>query len=207
MKRRQFLSSIGLTGLALIAPNAWAKIALEAGVHYKLLAKPVAIAPAKKKVVEVFGYSCPHCYHLEPSLHEWLKQKPQEVSFERMPVVFNNPNWIFMARAFFTAQELGILEASHNAFFDALHRDKKPLFTLEALADFYSQFGVDKKQFTDTYQGFSVDQQIRKAAKLTQEYQVEGVPAVIVNGKFLTDVPMAGSREDLWQTVDQLLQR
>ncbi|QKI88087.1 thiol:disulfide interchange protein DsbA/DsbL [Thiomicrorhabdus xiamenensis] len=206
MNRRLFLQSIGLSGLALLAPNSWAQTELMTGVHYKVLKKPQPIAPAKKKVVEVFGYGCPHCYHLEDSLNEWLKNKPEDVEFERMPVVFNNPNWIFMARVFYTAQELGILEQSHEAFFHAIHRDRKPLFSVDALADFYTQFGVEKQKFIDTYTGFSVDQKIRQAGKLTRDYEVEGVPALIVNGKYLTDVPMAGSRKELWQVVDQLVE-
>ncbi|BBP44665.1 thiol:disulfide interchange protein DsbA [Thiosulfatimonas sediminis] len=204
MNRRHFLQSIGLTGLALLAPNSWAKVELMTGVHYKILKSPVSIAPAKKQVVEVFGYSCPHCYHLEESLNQWLKTKPEEIEFKRMPVVFNNPNWIFMAQVFFTAQELGVLEQSHKPFFDALHRDKKPLFNVDALADFYNQFGVDKKTYKDMFSSFTVQQHVRQAGKLTRQYEVEGVPALIVNGKYLTDVPMAGSREALWDVVNQL---
>lgn len=207
MNRRHFLQSIGLTGLALLAPNSWAASELMDGVHFKVLKAPLSIAPAKKQVVEVFGYSCPHCYHLEDSLNQWLKSKPEEVEFHRMPVVFNNPNWIFMARVFFTAQELGVLEKSHNEFFHAIHRDKKPLFSVDALADFYVQFGVDKKTYKDMFTSFTIDQHVRKAGKLTRQYEVEGVPALIVNGKYLTDVPMAGSRRELWDVVNQLTEK
>ncbi|MBO1927388.1 thiol:disulfide interchange protein DsbA/DsbL [Thiomicrorhabdus sp. 6S2-11] len=207
MNRRHFLQSIGLTGLALLTPASWAKVELMTGVHYKVLKNPIPIAPAKKQVVEVFGYSCPHCYHLEDSLNQWLKSKPADVEFKRMPVVFNNPNWIFMARVFFTAQELGILDKSHEAFFHAIHRDKKPLFSVDALADFYAQFGVEKQTYKDMFASFTVDQHVRAAGKLTRQYEVEGVPALIVNGKYLTDVPMAGSRRALWDVVNQLTEK
>ncbi|MDX1351420.1 MAG: thiol:disulfide interchange protein DsbA/DsbL, partial [Thiomicrorhabdus sp.] len=99
MQRRAFLA--GLTALlttSTFLANASEDFGLVQGVEYKLVPQPQPIAPYSKQVIEVFGYSCPHCYHLEPSLHEWLKNKPKDVHFERMPVVFNHPNWIFMGR-------------------------------------------------------------------------------------------------------------
>ena len=201
-----------ITGLAALlfttqgcaADKAENGFALMAGVEYKRIPQMHSIAPHKKHVVEVFGYTCPHCYNLEPSLHKWLETKPDDVYFERMPVVFNHPNWIFMARVFYTAKELGVLDKSHNAFFDALHRDKKELFTPEAIAKFFTQFGVAEEDFLKTFKGFKVTSEIKRAAKITQAYGVEGVPAVIVNGKYLTDVPMAGSRDKMWSVVDEL---
>lgn len=205
MQRRVFL--IGL--ISLLAFNSFSAFAqnefgLVQGVEYKLVPQPQKTAPHPKKVVEIFGYTCPHCYHLEPSIHEWLKTKPDNVHFERMPAVFNSPNWVFMARLFYTAKEMNILEKSHNAFFHALHRDKKPLSSIESFAKFYSQFGVSEKDFIATFKSFKVDQAVRRAAKLTQSFGVEGVPAIVVNGKYITDVPMAGSRDKMWKVVDTL---
>ena len=133
-----------------------------------------------------------------------LPDLPDDIHFERMPVVFNNPNWIFMARVFYTAQELGVLEQAHVEFFHALHRDKKELFSVEAIAKFFTQFGVTEADFTNTFKGFKVDQQVRRAAKLTRAYGVEGVPAVIVNGKYQTDVSMAGGKKQLWKVATEL---
>lgn len=212
MQRRDFLTglaSASLLGAGFSSTRALADsgFGLVAGVEYKRIPQKQSTAPHKKTVVEVFGYSCPHCYRLEPSIHEWLKTKPDDVHFERMPVVFNDPNWIYMARVFYTAKSLGVLDQAHNAFFTALHRDKKRLFTVAKLAEFFTQFNIDKADFTATFKSFAVDQEVRKAAKLTQAYGVEGVPAIIVNGQYLTDVGMAGNRDKMWQVVNQLSQK
>lgn len=210
MKRRGFL--VGLATL-LFAVQGYAAeksengFGLMEGVEYKRIPQMQSIAPHKKHVVEVFGYTCPHCYNLEPSLHEWLKTKPKDVHFEQMPVVFNHPNWIFMARVFYTAKELDVLDKAHTEFFHALHRDKKELFTPEKIAQFFTQFGVTEDDFIKTFKGFKVTNEIKRAAKITQAYGVEGVPAVIVNGKYLTDVPMAGSRDKMWKVVDALTEK
>lgn len=205
--RRIFL--IGLSSLLFAAQgcsadNTESEMGLMEGVEYKRTPQPQAIAPHKKKVVEVFGYTCPHCYHLEPSLKKWKSSKAADVHFEAMPAVFNNPNWKIMARVFYTSKELGILEKSHTPFFHALHRDNVPFTSVADIAKFFTRFGVTEQQFMNTFQGFKVDQEVRRAEKLTKAYGVEGVPAVVVNGKYITDVPMTGSRENLWEAVNEL---
>jgi len=207
MLRRKLLSSFaalimsaGLSGTALAND-------LMAGVEYKKIPKEQSIAPAKMKVVEVFGYTCPHCYNLEPSLHQWLKNKPKNVVFERMPVIFDNPNWVFLGKVFYTLEELGLFKKNadaHEGYFHAIHRDNKQLHSVEALAKFFTKYGADEKKFIATFNSFKVDQLTRKAHQLTRDYGIEGVPTIIVNGKYKTDVPMTGGPEELWEVVDKL---
>lgn len=177
------------------------------GVEYKKVPNPQSIAPHKKSVVEVFYYGCSHCYNLEPSLHKWLETKPKDVHFERMPAVLNNPNWVFMARVYYTAKLLGIEKQFHNRYFDAIQRDRKPIFNVDALAKFVEPMGVKADDYKKMFNSFQVNSAIAKAKQKTQDYGIDGVPAVIVNGKYLTDVPMASSREGLWKVVNTLVNK
>lgn len=206
MLRRRLFQLAGLGLLTSLSSLSLANT-LSLGKDYKKVPNPQSIEPHKKQVVEVFYYGCSHCYNLEPSLHEWLTTKPRDVHFERVPAVLNNPNWVFMAKVFLTAQELGIIEQSHLPFFHALHRDKLPLFNLEDIAQFHSQFGTTKQAFIDMFESFKVDQAMRRAQRLTQSYGIEGVPSMIVNGQYLTDLTMTGGHEPLWLTVNQLLKQ
>jgi len=177
------------------------------GVEYRLIPTPQSIAPHQKQVVEIFFYGCPHCYDLEPSLHQWLKTKPEEVHFERMPAVLDNPNWVFMARVFYTAKFLGIEKAFHARYFDALHRDKRRIYSLDELAKFVQPLGIKADDYKNMFKSFQVYSAVSKAKQATQNFGIDGVPAVVINGKYLTDVPMATSREDLWRLVDILVER
>lgn len=209
MQRRQFLTSIlGISALGLSTKAFSAKPSrfLE-GINYQKLAKPVSIEPYRKKVVEVFFYGCPHCYHLEPSLNHWLSTKPADVDFERMPAVLDNPNWVFMARVFYTAKELGILAKFHEAYFNAIQRDGKRIFDVDTLANYCEQFGVKHADYVAMFKSFKVSQQVQKARILTKEYGVDGVPAIIVNGRYRTDEPMAEGKPQLWQLVDELVKK
>lgn len=204
MLRRKFLQ-LGTAGLGLtLAGQTWATN-IQPGRDYRNVRQVQSIAPHKKQVLEFFYYGCSHCYNLEPSLHEWLKTKPSDVNFQRIPAVLDNPNWQFMAKVYLTAEDLGIVDQSHMPFFHALHRDRLPLFNLQAIAQFHSQFGVSEQTFAQTFESFKIDQAMRRAQQLTQTYHVQGVPNMIINGRYVTDLTMTGSPQALWKTVDQLL--
>ena len=205
--RRTFLTLAlaSLTALFATVSSAADDFGIVEGVHYKAVPKPHPTS--QKTVTEIFYYGCPHCYHLEPSIQKWLKTKPKEVTFNRIPAVLNNPNWIFMARVFYTAKELGILDQFHEAYFTAIHQKHEKIFTLPALAKFVEPMGVKKDDYIAMFKSFKVDQDVQKARRLTDDYGVDGVPAVVVNGKYRTDVPMATSKDKMWQVVDYLLNK
>lgn len=177
--------------------------ALTAGKDFDPVAKQINAKDAD--VIELFYYGCIHCYNLEPSLHNWLKTKPSSVKFKQVPAVLDNPNWIFMAKVYLTAEELGIVEKSHIAFFHALHRDKMRLFDLGSIAKFHSQFGASEQEFINTFESFKIDQKMRQAMKITQDAGISGVPSLIVKGKFVTDLTKSGSEANLWRNVNGLL--
>lgn len=210
MQRRTWLKYLAGAALSMLLTGmatAQEEFEFVEGVEYKKIPHAQSIAPHQKQVTEVFYYGCPHCFHLEPSIHEWLKTKPEDVYFEQVPAVLNNPNWIFMGKVFFTAKELGVEKQSHMPFFTALHEEKKPLFTVEAIAEFFTQFGVKADDFKATFNSFKVDQLVRNAMQKTKEYGIEGVPAVIVNGRYLTDVPMAQGKDRMWKLVNELTEK
>jgi thiol:disulfide interchange protein DsbA len=50
-----------------------------------------------------------------------------------------------------------------------------------------------------------VQSKTKRAVQLTQAYDVTGVPALVVDGKYFTSVSMTGSPEGLMQTLDSLI--
>lgn len=163
------------------------------GEHYIVLAKPVASTSGKVEVVEAFSYACPHCAHFQPFADQIKSKLPAGASFSYMPVVFH-PSWEPLARAFYAAQSLGVFDKSHQALFDALHRDHKPLRTLEDLAGFYTQFGVDPKNFLSTAQSFVVEGNLSQGRERAGSFQIESTPTLVVNGKYRLDAQSAGGQ-------------
>jgi len=137
----------------------------------------------KVEVVEVFSYACPHCAHFQPYADELKSKLPPNAQFVLLPAVFN-PAWEPFARAFYTAQTLGLVDKSHQALFDAIHRDHLPLGTLDALASFYAPYGTTSSNFLSTANSFVIDAKMSRGTDLVRGYGVEATPTLVVNGKY-----------------------
>lgn len=162
-----------------------------AGTHYFAVDPPVATAPGKVEVVEVFSYSCPHCAHFQPYADELKSKLPKGVSFSYLPAVFH-PQWEPFARAFYTAESMGVLDKIHQATFDALHRDHKQLDSIASIAAFYASLGVDEKAFLSTAQSFVIEGKLASSQSQLQKYGIDGTPSIIVNGKYRVTGQSAG---------------
>lgn len=187
---------------ALIATQAWA---FEEGIDYTELGKPQPTESGEKvEVLEIFMYSCPHCFHLEPTIDKWLAKEPENVEFRRMPAVFN-PKVVPHARAFYAAEMMGVEDKLHLPLFRALHEQKKHIFDEDALVAFAEEQGIDGAEFRKTYNSFFVNMKVRRAQEMVKRYGVDGVPAVIVNGKYRTSPSQTGSRDKMVEVIDHLV--
>jgi thiol-disulfide isomerase/thioredoxin len=152
MQMHKLLTGAALALALLLTGQAQAADGLKAGQDYAVI-NPAVELPASDKVqvVELFWYGCPACYNMEPHLVEWLKTKPENVEFVRLPAIFNNPQWALHARAYYTAESLGVVEDFHAPFFHAMHRFGKRMDTPEALRAFFAEIGVSGEDFDKAF--------------------------------------------------------
>ncbi len=160
----------------------------------------------KIEVIEFFWYGCPHCYHFEPVLEKWLKTKPANVEFIRQPAIFSSL-WGKHAKAYFVAEALGVVDKVHADFFDAIQNKKQKLTSEDELAKFFVAHGVDEAKFREAYNSFLVDSKLRQAKAMAPRYGITGVPAIIINGKYKTNGPLAKSQENMIKVMNQLIQQ
>jgi thiol:disulfide interchange protein DsbA len=184
------------------------------GVNYDPIvpAQPTSVAPGKVEVLEVFWLACPHCYALEPHIRSWLKAKPSYVEFVRVPVIWG-PMHRAHARLYYTLEALGRQDLIAKAF-DTIHdlaeRQQPALAggtdeeTLRLQQGFATQNGVGADDFAKAYNSFSVNSDLQRAEQLTQRYHVEGVPFIVVNGKYSTDIYKAGGEGKLIELINWL---
>ena len=176
------------------------------GVEYTRVADQATESADKIEVLEFFWYGCPHCYQFDPILEQWLKTKPANVEFIRVPAVFR-PEWKVHARTYYALQAMGLIEKYHSVIFDAMHKDKAKLYSESAMIEFLVSKGVNKADFEAAYNAFSVDGKVRKAIKKVKGYAIQGVPAMGINGKYLVSGTTAGSYENMLRIVDQLIKK
>ncbi|MGR9044540.1 MAG: thiol:disulfide interchange protein DsbA/DsbL [Gammaproteobacteria bacterium] len=197
------LSQIGL--LSLLLGFTTAIIAEPQGYETLTPAQPTQ-NPEKIEVIEFFWYGCPHCYHFEPQLTKWLENLPDNVQFIRQPAIFNSL-WEKHAKAYFTAEALGIVDKVHADFFDAIQNKKQKLDTEEELLKFFTAHGVSEADFRNAYNSFLVDTKVRQAKTMAPRYGVTGVPAIIVNGKYKTTGPLAKSQDNMINVMNELIKQ
>ena len=162
--------------------------------------------PDKVEVIEFFWYGCPHCYSFEPALSKWKKNMPDNVLFIRQPAIFSSL-WGKHAKAYFTAEALGVVDKVHADFFDAIQNKKQKLTSEDDLAKFFLAHGVDEAEFRKQYNSFWVNTKMRQAKTMAARYGVTGVPALIINGKYKTNGPLAKSHGDMIVVMDRLIKK
>lgn len=193
-----------ISGLFLTTPVV-AQQAFSEGVDYRRINPIVKTSdPAKVVVTEVFWYGCPHCFRFEPVVQSWAASLPDTVVFEQVPSSLN-PSWTEHARTFYALKLMGVQEQLHTKLFETIHVKRQRLAGLDTIARFVADQGVDEKEFRKHYASFPVDSLVRKNKKMEQRYGLRGVPAVIINGKYLTNGSMAGNYSRMIEIINFLI--
>ncbi len=174
------------------------------GTNYFVIDPPQPTATGNQvEVLEVFSYACPHCAHFQPYADQLKQSLPAGAVFGYMPAIFN-PSWEPYARAYYTAESLGVVDATHQALFDALHRDHLPMRTIEDLAEFYAQHGVDKAKFLAMSGSFEVESKLARSMQIVKADGVDGTPSIVIDGKYRVTGASAGGFPQLIELVDWL---
>ncbi|MGB3463010.1 thiol:disulfide interchange protein DsbA/DsbL [Rhodanobacter lindaniclasticus] len=179
------------------------------GKNYFLIepAQPTS-HPGKIEVTEVFSFGCPACNAFHATADQIRKSLPAGAVMNYLPAAFRpDENWVVYQRAFYAAQALGVAEKSYDAMFDATWKTgetatynlkgtglkpKEAWPTIEDIAKFYAQFGVDPKEFVAVANSFSVNTRMKRADDLIKAYGIDGTPSMVVNGKYRYGPSTAG---------------
>ncbi|MFI4919452.1 MAG: thiol:disulfide interchange protein DsbA/DsbL [Legionellales bacterium] len=156
-------------------------------------------------VTEFFSYGCPWCFKIEAPIHQWLHRLGTPVQLIKVPVVFK-PEWDLYAKAYYTANTLALADKLNPLLFKAIQEEKTPLTSKQAMIAFFVAHGVDKEIASSAFEHSpTIDMRVSNGTALMASYQINAVPAFVVNNKYKTDLQMAGSPERLLQILDYLL--
>lgn len=197
---------MSLLALFFVAAHSLpASAAPVAGKDYTLVNPPLATETGKNiEVVEYFWYGCPHCYELESTMVGWAKTLASDVTFRRVPGILRD-SWTPMAKAYYTMEALDLVGKLHDGVFSAIHQQKLNLDDENTLFDWVAKQGVDRKKFADAYNSFAVQSKVLRAKQISRMSGISGVPTVIVDGKYLITVSMAGSSGKFPKALDELV--
>ena len=191
--------------LARIAAALWiaAAGAAVAQMPFKVISPAQPAEPDKIEVLEFFWYGCPHCYHLEPVIGAWEKSLQKDVVFKRVPAA--SGGWASLALMYYTIEAMGLQGELHTKIFEAIHKDRVNLANPKFRDEWLVKQGVDPKKYAEVEKSFSVMTKLQRARQLGEAYHVDGVPVMIVNGKFLVNAESAGGQERMIPAVDSAI--
>ena len=202
--------------LLALALSTSASAQLVEGRDYLVINPPQNPGTGKSvEVLEFFWYACPHCNSLQPSLRAWLKRKPADVEFRRMPAAFRE-SWLQLARTYYAIEAMGLVDKLHHEVFEAIHEkrilDPKALLSDPApLFDWAAANGVDRQKFAETYNSFGVNSRTLKTMSTSADYDLRYTPMIAVDGRYLT-APSMGLKEGdrvnydrYFQVLDQVI--
>ena len=203
-----FRAWLGLVCLAiLVIPQVGARPAYRLGVHYDLIEPSERVFsrdPGRIEVVEMFWYGCRSCYAIQKVLADWRRRQGDDVDYFRLPAV-SEEAMVPLARAFYAARQLGVLDRVHIPLFTAIHGFRRPLGDETALARFFKEQGVAPADFVRAYRGTAVADGLRRSRILGKRYGIRGVPTLIVDGRYRVDASQVSGAPQLIDVLDFLV--
>ncbi len=208
MYRMRSLFAATLFGAALVSSvHVQAQSAFEAGRDYLVLSPAQSVEQKGKiEVLEFFWYRCPHCMQFEPELAAWRKKLGRDVVVVRQPAILAD-HWEPLARVYYTLEALGAADRLHTAVFEAVQNQGHNLNDPETFFDWAAGQGLNRNRVKDAYHSFGVASKVNRARQVTRNYRLNGVPAVAVNGKYLTSATFTGSHARTLEAVDTLIEQ
>ncbi|MCF8151427.1 MAG: thiol:disulfide interchange protein DsbA/DsbL [Sulfuritalea sp.] len=178
---------------------------LQSGREYKPINPPLQTPKGKIEVLEFFSYGCPHCSDFHPLVSDWAAKLPADVSFRRVPVSFNRPEWARLSKIFFALDATGNLAKLDTAVFLAIHEQRVAFKSDDVAISWAASKGADKKAFGDALTSFSMQSRVQRADKEAADARISGVPALAVDGKYLVNNEAVSNFEELLQLTDKII--
>ena len=157
-------------------------------------------------IYEFFWYGCPHCYNLEPTMDRIEADLEKDTKVVKLPVALRD-SWIPHAKLYYALKQMDKIDQVHNLIFEEIHLEDNRLNTEQQMIDFLGKHGIDTDKFLEKYNSFGTEARIKKASNLAKKYQIDSVPTIIINGKFLTSGSYVSSYDELYGVVNLLVER
>ena len=175
------------------------------GDYYKVLDLPKSETPI---VTEYFSLYCPHCYQFEPMIKQLKTKLPENAKLQKMHVSFMGGSMgKVMSKAFATSVILGVQDKMVPVFFNRIHTMNKPPRNEEEVRQIFIDEGVPAAEFDGAFNSFAVNSMVSRFDKSFEDAGLTGVPAVVVNNKYLVQTGKIKSADEYFELVNYLLKK
>ena len=157
-------------------------------------------------VYEFFWYGCPHCFNLEPTMDRIEADLENDTKVMKIPVALRE-SWVAHAKLYYALEQMEKTDDMHNLIFEEIHIENNRLATEEQIVTFLEKHGIDTVEFLEKFNSFGTEARIKKSSNLARKYQINSVPTIIVNGRYLTSGSYVSSYDELYSVVNLLIER
>ncbi len=157
-------------------------------------------------IYEFFWYGCPHCFNLEPTMDRIEGDLEKDTKVIKVPVALRQ-SWVAHAKLYYALEQMGKIDDMHNLIFEEIHIENNRLVTEDQIVSFLGQHGIDTTKFLEKFNSFGTEARIKKSGNLARKYQINSVPTIIVNGRYLTSGSYVSSYDELYSVVNLLVER
>lgn len=157
-------------------------------------------------IYEFFWYGCPHCFNLEPTMDRIEADLDKDAKVVKVPVALRD-SWLPHAKLYYSLSQMDKIDNIHNLIFEEIHIENNRLDNEDVMAQFLGKNGIDTKDFSEKYNSYGTEARIKKASNLARKYQINSVPTIVVNGKYLTSGSFVSSYDELYSVVNLLVER
>ena len=185
--------------ILIASPNLYAQKYVQISTEKQQESKAIII-------YEFFWYGCPHCYNLEPTMERIEADLNKDTKIVKLPVALRD-SWIPHAKLYYALQQMDKIDELHNLIFEEILLEDNRLNTEQKMIDFLGKHGIDTNKFIEKYNSFGTEARIKKASNLAKKYQINSVPTIIVNGKYLTSGSYVSSYDELYSVINLLIER
>ena len=157
-------------------------------------------------IYEFFWYGCPHCFNLEPTIDRIEADLDTDTKIVKVPVALRD-SWTPHAKLYYALSQMNEIDDLHNLIFEEIHIENNRLDTEEAMIEFLSKSEINTEIFSEKYNSYGTEARVKKASNLARKYQIDSVPTLVVNGKYLTSGSFVSSYDELYSVVNFLVER
>ena len=157
-------------------------------------------------IYEFFWYGCPHCFNLEPTMNQIEGDLGKDTVLIKVPVSLRD-TWQNHAKAYFTLKQMNLDDDLHDKLFEEIHINSQRLDTKDSLSQFVSNNGYNAKKFEELFDSFGTEIRMNKASRLARKYQINSVPTLVINGKYMTSGSYVSSYDELVDVVNLLVEK
>ncbi|MEO5963392.1 MAG: thiol:disulfide interchange protein DsbA/DsbL [Thermomonas sp.] len=182
-----------------------------AGTDYVVIpnGQPFDTSDGRIEVAEIFGYVCPFCGAVAPTVRAMKANFPADVHMIYVPAAFGSM-WDNYAKAYYTAEAMGLVDKTHDEMFRAIHVDKtlkgeRGNDTPEDIAGFYAAYGADPKQFVSSMSSFAIAAKVNRARQWIMTSfgdDQASTPSFVINGKYRVT---GKTLDDMFRVLNQLV--